>query len=72
MAFVRPDHLAKPFTHMPINAGVSPDEAYVDIVFRCGKVVRTIDPKTYRWTLNDPEYPPDYDYDIERWQPRKA
>lgn len=57
---------------MPMNTGFKPDAGRVDIVFRCGQVLRDVDPKSYRWTLDDPEYPARYDYDIQRWQPSKS
>ncbi|HIV77023.1 MAG TPA: hypothetical protein H9899_05800 [Candidatus Sphingomonas excrementigallinarum] len=53
---------------MPRNTGTPPPFETVDICFRNKVVVRGISPKRWRWTLNDPAYPPDYDFDIIDWQ----
>lgn len=53
---------------MPANTGEQPDAEAVDIRFRNGSVKRAVDPRKYRWTLNDRRYPPNYAYDIIQWQ----
>lgn len=53
---------------VPDNTGTPPPFDKVDVRFRNGTVVRGITPKSYRWTLGDPAYPPSYDFDIVTWQ----
>jgi hypothetical protein len=53
---------------MPANIGQQPDAEAVDIRFRNGVVKRGVDPRKYRWTIGDRRYPPDYAYDIVKWQ----
>ena len=53
---------------VPKNHGTPPPFETVDICFRNKVVVRGISPKRWRWTLNDPAYPPNYDFDIIDWQ----
>ncbi|WP_198352364.1 hypothetical protein [Sphingomonas sp. MA1305] len=56
---------------MPANTGTPPRHELVDIRFRNGIIVRGIDPAKYRWTLDDPKYPPSFAFDILDWQPCK-
>lgn len=53
---------------MPANSGVRPSVDRCDIRFRNGKTARGVDPTKYRWTLDDPAYPPGYAFDIVQWQ----
>ena len=53
---------------MPANSGVPPPAERVDIVYRNGVVERDLLASHRRWTVNDPAYPPNYDFDIVRWQ----
>jgi len=53
------------------NTGTPPPFEAVDIRFRGGVTARRINPKQYRWTLNDASYPRDYAFDIVEWQPAK-
>jgi hypothetical protein len=54
---------------VPRNEGHEPPVERVDIVYRGGAIERNIVALQRRWTLNDPAYPPNYDFDIARWQP---
>jgi hypothetical protein len=55
---------------VPRNEGIVPPYPRVDIRYRCGVVVRDIDPATRRWTLSDPAFGGDEgsDFDIRSWQ----
>jgi hypothetical protein len=54
---------------VPANTGERPSHARVDIRFRNGTIARGVDPSKYRWTINDPKYPPDTAGEIRSWQP---
>lgn len=56
---------------MPRNTGKPPRAELVDVRFRNGTVARGIKPSSYRWTLDDPAFPPGYAFDIINWQPAK-
>lgn len=53
---------------MPRNDGHAPELEKVDVRFRNGQVVRDTEPSRWRWTLDDPDYPPAYAWDIASWQ----
>lgn len=50
------------------NHGTAPLCELVDVRFRNGTVARGIKPSSYRWQINDPNFPINYDYDIVEWQ----
>lgn len=50
------------------NDGTRPEAELVDIRFRNGVVARGVKPSSYRWSIGDPAYPPDYAFDIADWQ----
>lgn len=56
---------------MPANTGTPPRRELVDVRFRNGTVARGVKPSSYRWTLDDPAYPPGYAFDVIDWQPAK-
>lgn len=56
---------------MPANTGSPPRHELVDLRFRNGVIARGVKPSSYRWTIGDPAYPPDYAFDIASWQPAK-
>lgn len=53
------------------NHGTAPLCDLVDIRFRNGAVARSVKPSAYRWTVDDPAYPPAYAFEILEWQPAK-
>jgi hypothetical protein len=53
---------------MPVNCGIAPPAERVDIVYRNGVIERDVLAAQRRWSVNDPDYPPNYDFDIQRWQ----
>jgi hypothetical protein len=53
---------------MPANTGTAPQVERCDIRFRNGTIARGVDPRKYRWLLNDPAFPPRSAGDIVRWQ----
>lgn len=54
---------------MPPNTGQAPEYALVDIQYRNGMKVRGIDPAKRRWSIADPKFGGESDFDIVRWQP---
>ncbi len=50
------------------NNGTIPNYELVDIQYNSGWIVRGVDPKKRRWTINDPKFPTN-EWDIKRWQP---
>lgn len=56
---------------VPANTGTPPRRELVDVRFRNGTVARGVKPSSYRWTLDDPAYPPGYAFDVIDWQPAK-
>lgn len=53
---------------MATNNGTRPPVERCDIKFRNGLVRRDINPKDWRWTMNDPAFPANYDFDIIEWR----
>lgn len=53
---------------MPKNTGTPPPYERVDIKFRNEVVVRGVEPRKYRWTLDDPKFGVGYEFDIVVFQ----
>lgn len=53
---------------MPNNKGKAPRVARCDIRFRNGDVERNTEPRLWRWSLDDPAFPIDCEWDIVSWQ----
>lgn len=56
---------------MPCNTGTMPELDKVDLIYRCGVIQRGIEPRSLRWSVGDPNFPPDFDWDIIWWQKPK-
>ena len=53
------------------NDGTPPRCERIDVRYRNGVADRGIRPASRRWTLNDPKYPPECEWDILDWQVAK-
>lgn len=53
---------------MPANTGTEPQFELVDIQYRNGQTFRGIDPAKRRWTIADPKFGGENDWDIVKWQ----
>lgn len=53
------------------NIGEPPSCEKVDIRFRNDQIVRGVEPRKYRWTLDDRKFGEGYDFDIVDWQAAK-
>lgn len=51
------------------NTGTPPRHELVDLRFRNGRIRRGEKPEHWRWTLDDPRFPPAWEYDVLSWQP---
>jgi hypothetical protein len=56
---------------MPANPGHPPPVELCDVKFRNNTIARSVDPKKYRWTINDPRFPIGTGGEIISWQPCK-